>query len=82
MNLKRVFTVLTAVAAVGTAFAGNVNVKKLLVNEGWYREVSEGNFQRIDTDIVERDCVDTGDETCAVYFNEDETQGPIVYYPS
>lgn len=36
MKLKRIVTVLTAVVAVGSAFAGNVDAKALMVQAGWY----------------------------------------------
>ena len=73
MQFKRVFTMLTALGAIGTALAGTAGAKQLLVQPGWYED--QAGTKPVDTDIAEAECLNQTNETCAYLFLDEDSEG-------
>jgi len=79
MQFKRVFTMLTALGAIGTALAGTAGAKQLLQPEaGWYADEAGQNPL---PPQQAADCTDGSDETCGYLFDGISEVGEKHYYP-
>lgn len=81
MKLKRVVTLFTAVAAVGSALAGTASARSLLTPPaaGWYAD--EEGEERLNTQQANSDCQNGSDDTCGYLFDGISTEGVKHFYP-
>ncbi|MFD2966218.1 DUF6520 family protein [Sphingobacterium bambusae] len=74
---RKILTLAAAVVAIGGAFAGSSNAKKLVVQQGWYRSPmpAENAIPEATSTLSARaQCEDNTLETCLYHFEANATE--------